>query len=152
MCPDRRVRRVLEVLQAECTRPISIADLSFSVGLGLSRLEALFKAEARMSIREFLHALRLEKAAELIATTDERISQIVYSVGFRDPSNFNHAFKKRFGVAPKQYREQQRTLLDASYCDSNQRNGIATNESSLGPSKFNGIPNIAALGSATDVQ
>ena len=52
-------------------------------------------------------------AAELIASTDERISQIGYAVGFRDPSNFNHAFKKSFGVSPKQYRSAARSGLHA---------------------------------------
>lgn len=50
-------------------------------------------------------------AAELIASTDERIAQIGYAVGFRDPSNFNHAFKKSFGVSPKQYRSGARAAV-----------------------------------------
>lgn len=57
-----------------------------------------------MSIRAFIRDRRLGQAAELLAGTDERIAQIAYSVGFRDASNFNHAFKRTFGVSPKAYR------------------------------------------------
>ena len=40
----------------------------------------------------------------LIVQTDERISQIAYSVGFGDVSNFNHSFKQRYGMSPTKYR------------------------------------------------
>ena len=43
----------------------------------------------------------------LIVQTHERISQIAYSVGFGDVSNFNHAFKRRFHMSPRQYRASQ---------------------------------------------
>src|SRR5688572_20764808 len=112
MPADRRVRSVLETLRSDWNRDLRIDDLARTVGLGISRLEELFREELQISVRTFLHNLRLEKAAELIATTSERISQVVYSVGFRDVSNFNHAFKKRYGLAPKEYRERHQSMLD----------------------------------------
>jgi transcriptional regulator GlxA family with amidase domain len=83
-----------------------VPDLAARVGLSASRLEHLFKAHAMMSIRQYVLSLRLIRAAELIADTDERISQICYAVGFHDPSNFNHLFKRSFGVSPKEYRRK----------------------------------------------
>lgn len=74
------------------------------MGLSGSRLGHLFKVHVRLSIRAYVHEQRLRRAAELIANTDERISQICYASGFSDQSNFNHAFKKSFGVTPKEYR------------------------------------------------
>jgi len=128
MPADFRVRRVLETLRSDWNRDLRIHDLARAVGLGISRLEELFRSELQISIRAFLHHLRLEKAAEQIATTTERISQVVYSVGFRDVSNFNHAFKKRYGLAPKGYRERHQSMLDGSgRRDSNQENASATN-------------------------
>jgi AraC-like DNA-binding protein len=46
------------------------------------------------------------------ATGEERIS--VISVGFGDVSNFNHAFKKRFGMPPRAYRESIRNAADSN--------------------------------------
>lgn len=85
-----------------------LEEIAARVGLSPSRLTHLFKQKTRLSIRDFIQASRLLHAAELIASTDERIAQIGYAVGFRDPSNFNHAFKKSFGVSPKQYRSGAR--------------------------------------------
>lgn len=81
-----------------------MSELAARLGLSASRLEHLFKEHVNLSIRAYVHERRLRRAAELIASTDERISQICYASGFSDPSNFNHAFKKSFGVTPKEYR------------------------------------------------
>ena len=83
-----------------------MSDLAQSVGLGASRLEHLFKSEARISIRDFVRERRLSEAAVMLRTTEERISTICYAVGFSDVSNFSHAFKKRFGVSPVAYRDR----------------------------------------------
>ena len=56
--------------------------------------------------RQILVERRLVMAAMLIVQSDERISQIAYSVGFRDVSNFNHSFKRRFAMSPREYRNR----------------------------------------------
>jgi AraC-like DNA-binding protein len=89
---------------------LCLTELARDVGLGVSRLEHLFRQHARSSIRDFVRDHRLAAAAKLLVSTNERVSVICFQVGFNDVANFNHAFKKRFGVSPKQYR-----LRDASH-------------------------------------
>lgn len=101
---DRRIARVVALLEEEWRSPLRLADIAREVGLGVSRLEHLFRQHARISIRDFVRLQRLNAAAVLLRTTDERISAICYQVGFQDVANFNHAFKKRFGVSPSAYR------------------------------------------------
>ncbi|HEU4888308.1 MAG TPA: helix-turn-helix transcriptional regulator [Thermoanaerobaculia bacterium] len=102
---DRRVRKIVQLIDESWRMQLRIGDLARRVGLGASRLEHLFKEEARISIRDFIHERRLREAAQLLVSTEERISVISFHVGFLHVSNFNHAFKKRFGVSPRQYRE-----------------------------------------------
>jgi AraC family transcriptional regulator of arabinose operon len=94
------------VLDEQYRDPPSVHELATTVGLSSSRLAHLFREEVGMSIRSYVVARRLHVASMLIVQTDERISQIAYSVGFNDVSNFNHAFKKRYGVSPGEYRAQ----------------------------------------------
>lgn len=101
---DRRIRRVKSVLDENFKDPPSIHDLADVVDLSSSRLAHLFRAEVGRSIRSYLVERRLQMAALIIAEGDERISQIAYRVGFNDISNFNHSFKRRFGVSPSQHR------------------------------------------------
>jgi len=102
---DRRIRRVKSVLDEQYRDPPSVHELAVMVGLSASRLAHLFREEVGMSVRSYVVQQRLHVAQLLIVQTDERISQIAYSVGFNDVSNFNHAFKKRYGVSPGEYRQ-----------------------------------------------
>lgn len=95
---------MVALLEESVSSRMRVGDLARHVGLGASRLEHLFKHEARISIRDFVRERRLEAAATLLKTTEERISAIGYYVGFTDISNFNHAFKRRFGLSPRAYR------------------------------------------------
>jgi len=101
---DRRIIRVRTVLDEQYRDPPSIQDLAQSVGLSASRLAHLFRKEMEMSIQSYIVERRLQMAAMLIVQSHERISQIAYSVGFGDVSNFNHSFKRRFHMSPRQYR------------------------------------------------
>ena len=101
---DRRVRRVRSILDEQYRDPPSIESLASTVALSASRLSHLFRDQVGMSIQSYVVERRLIMAAMLIVQSDERISQIVYSVGFRDVSNFNHSFKRRFAMSPREYR------------------------------------------------
>lgn len=92
------------LLDQKWREPHRIAELAAAVNLAPSRLQHLFKLAMKVSIRDLLRARRLEEAARLIAGTYERISEIAYSVGFHDVSNFNHAFRRQFGMCPRDYR------------------------------------------------
>ena len=101
---DRRIRRVITVLDEQYRDPPSLAQLAETVGLSSSRLAHLFRKEVGMAIQSYVVERRLLMAAMMVVQTDERISQIAYSVGFGDVSNFNHSFKRRFGMSPREYR------------------------------------------------
>jgi len=102
---DRRIKRVTTVLDLQYRDPPSVEQLADEVGLSASRLAHVFREEEGKSIQSYVKETRLKMAAMLLLQTHERISQIAYSVGFNDVSNFNHAFKRRFGMSPRQYRK-----------------------------------------------
>jgi AraC-like DNA-binding protein len=49
----------------------------------------------------------MEKAASLIIESNLPICQIASLVGYDKPSNFTAAFKKKYGVVPKQYKKEK---------------------------------------------
>jgi AraC-like DNA-binding protein len=53
---------------------------------------------------EFIRKIKLEKAKELLNTTDLTVSEISYKVGFSSPSYFTKCFKLHFGNIPKEFR------------------------------------------------
>ena len=101
---DRRIRRTKSVLDQQYRDPPSLEALAEDAGLSVSRLAHLFRDETGMSIQSYIVERRLLMAAMLIVQSDEQISQIAYRVGFGDVSNFNHSFKRRFAMSPREYR------------------------------------------------
>lgn len=104
---DRRVREVLDHLDRQWRQPQRIGDLAATVNLGASRLAHLVRQHTHTTIRDLVRRRRIAEAARLLLTTHQRVSEICYYVGFRDLSNFNHAFRRELGVSPRVYRERE---------------------------------------------
>ncbi|MDO4268126.1 MAG: helix-turn-helix domain-containing protein [Eubacteriales bacterium] len=63
----------------------------------------LFKRERGVSIQDYVNSLRIERAAQLLASTDQKITDVALAVGFNNIPYFSTVFKKYMGVAPKDY-------------------------------------------------
>ena len=104
---DRRVREVMQLIDADLAVCSDLSDLAGRVDLSESGLRHLFRANTGQSIGQYRHERRLQEAARLISTTHDDIRQIAHRLGFRSTSHgdFRKAFRARFGVSPKVYRE-----------------------------------------------
>lgn len=88
-----------------------IDDSSFSVEelagkLNISRVQLYRKVKAvlGMGVGDYINNFRLEKAKELLMTTSMNISEIAYSCGFASPNYFSTTFKTKYGIPPKDFR------------------------------------------------
>ncbi len=79
--------------------------LARELGLSDSQLYRKLKAISNTSTAIFIRNIRLEKAKELLQTTDLTISEIAYATGFNDPSWFSKTFKITFGESPTEIRK-----------------------------------------------
>ncbi|WP_229311798.1 ATP-binding protein [Larkinella rosea] len=87
-----------------------LSDSSFSVEqlaeeMCLSRTQLFRKVKALLEIspNELINDIRLQRAAELIRSKSDSLTQISYSVGFSEQSYFAKRFRKKFGVSPGEY-------------------------------------------------
>ncbi|MFV0274783.1 MAG: helix-turn-helix domain-containing protein [Lachnospirales bacterium] len=67
-------------------------------------LGKIFKTIANTSISDFINLTRLEKAKELISSTDKPIARISEEVGISNSNYFYTLFKKKYGMTPTEYR------------------------------------------------
>ena len=79
----------------------AIADF---IGISRSHLTGSFKKEMGVSPQEYLINFRLEKAASLLRSSKEQINIIAYQCGYEDSLSFSKAFKQKFGMSPKSFR------------------------------------------------
>lgn len=84
---------------------ITAADLAKVAGLEYSYLFRLFKQSFGISPGEYIISFKLSKAAGLLKDTDIPVSEIASSVGYDDRIAFSKLFKKKHGVSPQCYRQ-----------------------------------------------
>ena len=82
----------------------SCEELSRMVHLSMTKLTRGFSSFYGMPIHQYVIEQRLAQAAQLLLEGDWNVSEVAAIVGYGKASNFAAAFKKRYGVAPKNYR------------------------------------------------
>mgnify|MGYP002983883933 FL=1 len=83
----------------------SCEELSRMVHLSMTKLTRGFSTFYGMPIHQYVIEQRLTQAAQLLLDGDWNVGEVAAIVGYGKPSNFAAAFKKKYGVAPKHYRE-----------------------------------------------
>ncbi len=83
---------------------ISLNKVAETVGLSQNHFSSIFSQEMGMTFIEYLISRRMEKAKELLRTTQMRSSEVAYKVGYKDPHYFSATFKKIQGMTPREYR------------------------------------------------
>ncbi len=86
---------------------ITIADVSRAAGAGRSAVCDSFQRDFGVSIHAYVVQKRLDLAAGLLVTTNDKIEAVAYAVGFARTS-FVRAFRHHFGVSPSQFRGRNR--------------------------------------------
>lgn len=74
-------------------------------GMNTCTFSRNFKKEHMITFRGYLTKYRIRKAQELLRNPNARVTDIAYTVGFKDPSYFTRTFRRVVGTSPSQYHE-----------------------------------------------
>jgi len=99
-----RVYAARDLLIERMANPPSLADLARHVGTNEYKLKRCFKEVFGMSPYAYLLEHKLETVRTYLIKTDWSIAEIAYHVGYSDPAHLTHAFRKRYGVTPRELR------------------------------------------------
>ena len=99
-----RFKEVVEKRLADSD--ISVEDLAADMNLSRVQLYRKVKNLTGSSPVELLRTARLNRAYQLLLTTDKSVSEVAYDVGFTAPSYFTKCFKEEFGMLPGDVREK----------------------------------------------
>jgi len=99
-----RVEALRRHLDAEFMQVRSLDALAAELGTSDQRLAACFRQVVGVGVADYLHELRMSYARRLLADTARAITDIAYDMGYEYPGNFSTAFKRHFGLSPRQAR------------------------------------------------
>lgn len=100
----KRTQASICYVEENYARRITLNDAAKRCYLSQSAFSHLFRKENDMTFSEYLLRYRMDKASELLLTSEETIYEIAYAVGFNDASYFSRTFRRILGTAPRIYR------------------------------------------------
>lgn len=81
-------------------------EVAMECGIDVRYMASLFKKHCHIPPGQYIMRLKLNKAANLLLTTDLRIKEIGYQIGFDNPYHFSKNFKRFHGRSPQNYRSE----------------------------------------------
>ena len=101
-----RIHYAKEILTRQIDHPPLLLDLARQVGLNDCTLKRGFREVFGTTAFGYLHDYRLEQARQLLLENRLNVSEIARTVGFASYNSLSRAFRKKYGVTPKQYQAQ----------------------------------------------
>lgn len=101
---DPRVRKAMDYLGAQFTKPFEMAALAQHCGLSTSRMAHLFREETGTTPHKFSEALRMERARQLLLRTSATVGEIADLCGYDDAFYFTRRFTLAMGKSPRAMR------------------------------------------------
>ncbi|MBO5624347.1 MAG: AraC family transcriptional regulator [Prevotella sp.] len=99
---NRARQRIREALES----PLSIQQIASEMSVSYSNFRKLFKEYTGISPALYQQDLKLQRAKELLSTTDMSIKEIAYQLNFESPDYFSSKFKTKTGLKPSDFRQQ----------------------------------------------
>ena len=93
-------------MEKHLAEKITLEDLSELMHFDKSYLIERFKSLWGLPPKQYLNALRLEKAKELLVTTDKTVTDIAQETGFQSIHYFSSFFKRKENMTPLSYRKR----------------------------------------------
>jgi two-component system response regulator YesN len=93
-------------------KSLSVQTVAASLSISASYLSKLVKRHLDRSVIDYLTEYRMERAKELLATSDLMTYEIAEATGYPDARYFSSSFKRHVGVTPTEYRSERRRKTD----------------------------------------
>jgi AraC-like DNA-binding protein len=102
---SRRIENVMYYLHKNFEKTITLEDAAKITAMSEVAFSRFFKKKTGYSFVDTLNEIRLGHASRLLIDTTQSISEVAFSCGFNNISNFNRLFKKKKNTTPKAFRD-----------------------------------------------
>jgi AraC-like DNA-binding protein len=92
------------IVAEEYATDLSLDDIARRVASSRRQLQRAYAEIGETTFREHLTAVRMERAADMLAAREPTVREVARRVGYRQPAQFAKAFRRHHGVAPSMFR------------------------------------------------
>jgi AraC-like DNA-binding protein len=103
---DFYIKEALSFIEQNFQNDITVEEIAACCGLNRSYFGKIFHEVLGKSPQEFLISYRMTKATELLKLTSLSIAEVGSAVGYSNQLHFSRAFKKIYGISPRQWRNE----------------------------------------------
>lgn len=102
----KKIYKVRKVLNENLHKNLSLGELAMEVGLQQNALNQEFKRLFGYTVQDYFYSEKMKKAQDRLENTSLLVYQIAEEVGYKNATHFTAAFRRQFGITPKQYRKK----------------------------------------------
>ena len=103
---NRDIDYVKYYIKKNIDKNVELEDIANIMGYSTKYMSRLFKQETGINFNDYRLELKMAKAKEYLKSTDLRIKQIAYEIGYENSESFVRIFKRKTGLTPSQYRNR----------------------------------------------
>lgn len=106
-CSDQELNKMVTFLACNFSdSDLSVQKVAEALNLSAYKVPAIIKENFNCSFKEYLNKIRIEEAKRLLSSTDRRITEIAFTIGYNSPAHFNRLFKEITSMSPREFREK----------------------------------------------
>ncbi|SET28119.1 response regulator [Paenibacillus sp. NFR01] len=104
---EKAIDVALHYIKEHFGEDLSLEKMASVVFLNPAYFSQLFKQKTGLGYKEYVTSLRLEQAKLLLLNPKLKLAEIAERVGYQDMRHFTQMFRKKFGLTPTEYRQQE---------------------------------------------
>ncbi|WP_121666531.1 helix-turn-helix domain-containing protein [Mesonia aquimarina] len=104
------IKRIAQLIKSDLTNIKTVNRYAQDAGLNVNKLQLGFQELYELTVNRYIQKVRLEKAQELLATTDCNISEIVDKIGLSSKSYFSKLFRENYQMSPSEFRKKNQNF------------------------------------------
>jgi AraC-like DNA-binding protein len=115
---QQAVERAITAMHDRLGEPVTLDDMAKAAMFSKFHFTRVFQRATGLSPGRFLSAIRLQRAKQLLVSTDLHVADISFLVGFNSVGTFSSRFSRSVGMSPTQYRKQRGFATELPDCAS----------------------------------
>ena len=109
-----QINAIVNRITDDVAQAVTAAQVAADLGMSESRFSRFFRRATGNTFTDFVNQIRINRACQLLMSSDRYVTNICYDVGFNNVANFNRRFLELKGTTPTEFRKQAENRFGGS--------------------------------------